>query len=350
MHNTHSNFTTPRTRHARARRTLLACSALLAALSLAIQALAPAAHAVEPSAPGKPPAPVKPAPAPVKPPVPVKDPLVVVKAFRAALNTPTVRSAVNAEVLRQVRTVRPKAIVNGRWITPIDLSRVYGIPAVKNAMLGGLAGHPVGGVLGNLPRDWILARYGIALTPNQVASLVMGDLARDIMASVGVDAFKNQMTDVVGVDDIIVLVVWGIAAAYVGYEAGDAIGQAMYDPVDPHTGRYVDDPLADPDGDGIPNKDDPDDDNDGVPDQYDAYPYDPNRSICDCRGGFERIPMNVIGFTNRGSEEIMNGLILPGYRMALQAFQARQTVAVGPLLSVGGRTFGLHMAFPPGIR
>ncbi len=348
MHSADVNLTTPRTRHARTRWTL-ACLALIAALSLAILALAPAAHAVEPSPPVKPPAPVKLAPAPVKPPAPVQDPLVVVKAFRAALNNPTVHSAVNAEVLRQVRTVRPKAIVNGRWVTPIDLSRVYGIAAVKNVMLAGLAGHPVGGLLGNLPRGWLVARYGLALTPTQIASLVMPDMARDLMASVGVDAFRQHRTDVFGVDDLIELAIlagWGAVAAYEGYEAGTWWAT----PDDPNTGLKIDDPNADPDGDGIPNKDDPDDDNDGVPDNYDAYPYDPTKSFCNSCGGTGPIPTIAIGFDNRLSEEIMGGVILPGYRMAFQAHKARQTVAVGPLLNVGGRTFGLHVAFPPGIR
>lgn len=326
------SLTTPRTGHGRTRWAAV-CLARLAALS-AILVLAPAAHALEPSAP-------------VKPQTPVKDPLVVVKAFRDALNSPPVRSAVDGEVLRQLRTVRPIAIVNGRWVTPIDLSRVYGIPAVKNVMLAGLAGHPVGGLLGNLPRDW--PRYGLALTPNQVASIVMPDMVRDLMASVGVDAFRQHRTDVFGVDDVVELValaVWGGIAFYEGYEGGTYLAT----PDDPHTGRKIDDPLADPDGDGIVNKDDPDDDNDGVPDNYDAYPYDPTKSFCNSCGGGGPIPTIAIGFDNRFSEQIMGGVILPGYRTAFQAFQARKTVAVGPLLNVGGRASGLQMVFPPGVR
>ncbi len=327
MNNTTLNLTTPRsTPHGR-KRWIRMISALLSVIYLNATVLATGVYARE--QPGQSSGPLS------------ADARMVLKAYRTALNQPAVRSASQAETLRQLRTRRPIAFVNGYWVTPIDMSQIYGNSSIRGAMLAALGAHPVGSRLGNVTREDLGARFGLAYSPNQFAHMMIGDLAKDFMSMPGVRAAYSHRTDfgwLVG----LFLVACGFAFG-VGLGIADQYFQI---PTDPHTGLPISDPKADPDGDGKTNDVDDDDDGDGWSDDQDAAPLDPNEHICfSCVGA--GIP--GIAFTNRLSEQTM-GVVINGYRMAIQANRAGQTVALGSLPAGGGLAVRLGVAFPAEIR
>jgi hypothetical protein len=210
-------------------------------------------------------------------------------AFRAALAQPTVRTAVKAEFLRQLRINRPVALIDGYWVTLIDMGKVYDVPAVRAGLLTNL---PAGSGIQVDAAILDPGRLGISFTPGQLGSIT-GSMARDLMASLGVDAMKTKITDLLGP-----LILGGLA--------GMAIAGTLMLPTLADNSTWADwigygnntnqpgpppppyDPYGDPDGDGQQNYKDNDDDNDGYPDgdpdtgQIDEYPEDPDRHICDC--------------------------------------------------------------------
>ena len=227
----------------------------------------------------------------------------VALAYRDALRQAPVRDASRTEILRQLRTNRPIGFVNGMWVTPIDMSRVYASAAVRSELPARLGGVPAGAALENLlPRD----RIGLAFTPNQFADGVLGDVTGDITESLAGDRFAANATGIAipaavggSAGGLVVVISVGVAASVVGNYLYDWL---TADPAaDPNTGLPMDDPNADPDGDGVPNRLDGDDDDDGVGDDEDSYPHDPKQSICMCgRGG-----MTAAVFTNSFSRDLM---------------------------------------------
>lgn len=263
--------------------------------------------------------------------------IAVARSFRAALGNPAVRSAVSQGIRQQLRTRRPIAFVKGHWVSIVDLSRVYGNATVRAAMLAGLAGNPVAGQLANLGRGNLEARLGVVFTPSQLGSLVLGDMTTDIMASAALQAFQTHATDIFGVDDAIVIAfVVGVAASAVVAIADHYLNDPS-GPIDGHTGLPIDDPDADPDGDGTPNRLDGDDDGDGTSDDSDSYPYDPKESICG--GSISTCGSGVaVAFTNVQSQTIMAAILT-----TLTSRGAPGIVSVSP--SVGGMA-GMSVVFP----
>jgi hypothetical protein len=170
------------------------------------------------------------------------------------------------------------------WVIPVDLGRVYGAAPVRSALLAGLGPNGPALVEGAMLDP---GRIAVGFTAAELGSLVMGDIVKDIAGSLAQGALRDNMTGVVGVDDvmIIMLVTGGtfLAGAAIR-EWWDDSGADAGDDVPPRFNPADYDPNADPDGDSKPNYQDDDDDGDGVNDEEDAYPDDPSRSICDCSG------------------------------------------------------------------
>jgi hypothetical protein len=191
--------------------------------------------------------------------------------------------------LRQLRVNRPVALIEGSWVTLIDMGKVYGVPAVRTALVTNL---PAGGGIQVDAAILDPGRLGISFTPGLVGS-IMGPMAKDVMASLGVDAMKNKMTE-----GVLVLILAGLAGVGAGTALmlptlvdgstwADWIGYGN-DTDDPGPPPPPYDPNADQNVNGVPNSQDDDDDGDGYDDwnpdtgEGDEYPEDPNRHICDC--------------------------------------------------------------------
>ncbi len=203
----------------------------------------------------------------------------VAAAFREALGQPAGRAAVRAEVLRQLRRNHPAALVSGLWVTPADLGSILAAPAVRvvlTAKLGTAGLRTVDAMIADPSR-----RIGLILTPSWLGPLLMGDLARDILASMGVEAARNQRTDVAAVDDVLLvtMALFG-AGLIIGLWGGELIHHWLDPAPDPAPPPF--NPNADLDGDGLPNYKDDDDDGDGYNDEDEHYPDDSTRHICDC--------------------------------------------------------------------
>lgn len=210
-------------------------------------------------------------------------------ALRTALGKPVVQSAVRTELLRQLRTSRPIAVLSGSWVSVINMAGVYAVPAVRAELVTALGanGLQLLGAASAPPTSLTLAFTRISL-----GRILMPNV-QGIERSLGVDAFKSHVTEgllgdigggaLAGVHiimypvDLVLGYVDDAVAAVV--EAGANVGESAAN----NTGSY--DPNADPDGDGIANWKDDDDDGDGVTDQQDNYPSDPKKSICDCGRG-----------------------------------------------------------------
>jgi len=209
------------------------------------------------------------------------------------------------------------------WAIPVDLGLVYALSPVRSALTSAL------GANGEITLNGAIVdpgRIAISFTSQQLGSLMLGEIVKDIAGSFAKGALQNKMTEVVGVDDVMIvcLVAGGafLAGAAIrewwdGSNAGSNSGSnngwnpAAYDP------------NADPDGDGKPNGQDDDDDGDGVPDEEDYYPDDKNRSICDCsgRGGI---------FYGGVGKEVVNTVFAA---MGQAKIQLRNSIAVGAVQS-----------------
>jgi len=261
----------------------------------------------------------------------------VAQAFRAALRNPAVQTAARGEILSQMRSKRPVAFVQGSWVTLIDMSRVYSNATVRAAMLPSLRSKVLAGQLGNLPASNANIRVAFAVIPNQFGADILGNHLGKFRASLGSGSASELLA--LNATDNAILVAFGVGVV------ASLAAAVIYDfatgpdgPVDGHTGLEIDDPNADPDGDGTPNRLDSDDDGDGVPDEEDNYPYDPNASICmDCGG------MRIALFSTT-SADVMTTSVLNAYQAVAQR-QASQVVSLG---ATGAATIGVQ--FPPSVR
>jgi hypothetical protein len=229
--------------------------------------------------------------------------------------------------------------VNGQWVTLVDLSLVYGNAAVHGPMVASLGSNPLAGQLANLGQNDLAARIGVVFTPNQVATLAVGDVIKGISGSLAGKLFESHATDVVAIDDILVAflvsatasVVVAMIDSYLIHPSG---------PSDGASGLPIDDPNADPDSDGIPNRLDSDDDGDQVDDADDQYPYDPKASICG--GSMRGCGASVVAFTNGQSQAILGAVLT-----SLASTTSAGVVALKP--SVGQQP-GVSIGFPAVIR
>jgi hypothetical protein len=232
-------------------------------------------------------------------------------ALKTALANANVRNAVRSEVLRQLRVRRPLAMVNGHWVSMVDLAPAYQAAGVRPALLAALGTN--GPQLVDQARV-SADRLTLVFTPATFGQIVLPEFASDITATLGVEAFTNHMTGIGPVVVIIVVAASGLGllamAADLAWNIWERAAMA-YNDYTTSTG-----PTKDFDGDGIANKDDKDDDNDGTPDEDDNYPYDPTRTICDCGR-----PALSFLTTNAGD-------VLPSFVSALNATQAQRAKAV----------------------
>lgn len=196
-------------------------------------------------------------------------------AFLTALAQPAVSAAAKAEIQRQLRVNRPMAFISGTWVSLVDLGRVYGHPGVRAAITASLGQS--GPTLVNAA---ILdpGRIVLAFTPQQLGQLMMGEITKDLAASMAPGALQGNVTDGLLIEVLVMMGVTIVVTALVV----EVLHHHMESDPDPTPTPPAYDPDADDNGNGIPNYMDTDDDGDGYADGQDAYPNDPNRHICDC--------------------------------------------------------------------
>lgn len=272
---------------------------------------------------------------PVRPPVAAPVPtLQVMSAYRAALSQPLVRGAVDAEIRRQLRTIRPIAFVNGYWITPIDISAVYAQAPVRASLVNTLR-HIQGGLL---TLDAVVTgRTDVALvfTPNQLADVIQIPRA-DVTRMMGLDALRVRAVDGYlnpqpsGAN---VFAVWGYLK-----EAFNWMAAWWQNHKNEQQQKKTRDNCQDkgPDGDC---------DGDGTRNGDDACPYDP-----DCKhekGSFVGcVIVTCQTFTTEHSVE---------FESIIQQIttQIRQAGPANQIMPLGQGTMGqasIGIVFPPGIR
>jgi hypothetical protein len=258
----------------------------------------------------------------------------VMSAYRAALNQPAVRSAADAEIRRQLRTIQPIAFVNGVWVTPIDVSAVYSQAPVRASLMNYLQGVP-GGLQGL--NTMVAGRTDVALifTPNHLADMLQIPRA-DVMRMLGVDALRVKATDgylnpqTSGVN---VYAAWGyIKEAFNWMAAWWQNHQNEKQQQKTRDNCQDKGPTGDCDGDGVSNEDD-------------ACPYDP-----DCKhekGSFVGcVIITCQTFTTNMSLE---------FESVIQQIttQIRQAGPAGQITPLGQTAMGqpsIGIVFPPGIR
>lgn len=248
-------------------------------------------------------------------------------ALKTALADMNARNALQAEVLKGLRARRPLAIVDGYWVSLVDLKTAYEAGPVRARLLAALG--PSGMQL--ITEAGVSAdRFVLVFTPARFGQIVIPDFSRDLTASLGVKAFTNHVT---GVGPLVVAIVLGATGTFVlgmvvdlAWNIWERAAMAYNDYVTA-TG-----PNQDYDGDKIPNKDDPDDDDDKVPDDEDNYPYDPLRSICDCgRPATSLLKTNTLE-------------VLPAFLSALRTAVASKTNVIS-LGAIGGGQLRFTLAF-----
>jgi len=194
----------------------------------------------------------------------------VAAALKTALAKPAVKNAVRAEVLRQLRSQHPIAVISNAWVTVVKLGPVYAIPSIRTELVSSLGSN------GSQLIDAAGGGLAIAFTAASLGRLLMPDIVRDVEAAIGVDALKGHITEGL-IGDLVGAALDGVDGVVDWNDQG--ILQETFDFVT----KYG--PSGDWDQDGIANWRDDDDDNDGVKDDKDRFPRDSSKSICDCGRG-----------------------------------------------------------------
>lgn len=251
-------------------------------------------------------------------------------ALRKALADANVRNAVRSEVLRQLRVRSPLAIVNGYLVSGIDLKPVYQAPGVRPALLAslGVNGPQLineAGVSGD--------RLTIVFTPAGLGQIVLPEFMADITSTLGVDALRTQMTDFVVGPVLLIFVLAGTGFGLTAMIADTILNIWEHSVLAYNDYKQVWGPNADPDNDGLKNKDDPDDDGDGYNDDKDNYPHDASKHICDCG-------RPAASFSGSAA-----GDILPSLIAALNATQAQSARAFSLGALAPGRSNTLAVIF-----
>lgn len=238
-------------------------------------------------------------------------------ALKTSLANGNVRNAVRAEVLRQLRVRRPLAVVNRYLVSAIDLAPVYQAAGVRPALLTALGAN--GPQLIDQARV-SADRLMIVFTPAAFGQIVMPQFTADMTATLGVNALKNHMTDV---GPLVVAVVLGLAGTGILIEITESIAAFLdwlfrEDPPECSDNG----PTGDCDGDGVQNSED-------------DYPFDKDKSICDCGR-----PRAAISLTTSAA-----GDVLPSLVNLLNATQAQRAKAVSLGAIVLGQSAVLGLVF-----
>jgi hypothetical protein len=237
----------------------------------------------------------------------------LVSAYRDALSDRRVASAASAVLTGQIAANRPLGAIEGHWLVPLDMRAVYNHPDVRPALVDRLGKEFGAGALPDHP----FASVGLAIIGDQVYGEIASDLARlDRYRDLAFDALTSKLDTA-----------WPV---WTGYVVGDLLAEGAHYLWDYFTEEpeptSIDDPRADPDGDGLRNEIDGDDDGDHVEDRKDRYPYDPSSSICDqCSGYGGTRPPRLAGFWATGTVDLE--------RMSLVAWSA---FTVGQALPLDG--------------
>lgn len=226
-------------------------------------------------------------------------------ALKTALASANVQNAVKAEVLRQVRVRRPCALVNGYWVTVIDLAPVYQAAGVRPALLGSL------GVNGpQLINDAAISadRLMLSFTPAAFGQVVLPQFTAAITNTLGVNALRGRMTDIAPLVMIVVLAGSGFITTVSLADSFAAFLDWLFREDPPECADNGD--TGDCDGDGVQNSED-------------DYPFDKDKSICDCGR-----PRAAISLTTSAAGDVLQSLVR--IQNATQAQSAR-AVSLGAL-------------------
>ena len=270
-------------------------------------------------------------------------------AFQSALRSTTTRDALRAIVMQQLRTTKPIAFVKGHWVVPIDVAAVYGNANIRTAIVTQLGASPLAGRLSQVATFGMADRLGLAFVPNQFGNQFIGVSVAGLRQTLAEAAFLQNGTDMMpgdviegaqaGVTGALVIlrgtgeVLGGIADAFTNWWTGGG-------PKDPNTGLQLDDPSADPDGDGVPNRLDGDDDGDGTPDKDDQAPHDPGTQICfDCMGRTA-----ALTFTNASAAGVLQ-TVFNAYTAAKQTASANRAISLGTAARVSGQLVSIQVGF-----
>jgi hypothetical protein len=267
---------------------------------------------------------------------------ILLDAYRVALAKPAVRRIARDEIHRQLTKNRPLLFVEGYWIVPIDMSKVYQNLSVRSALKASIAkgnGKPgrLTQNLSNLELGTKLTNdiglttaesaLGLAILPMRRSPILNVNAELDkLLASMGFgkDAFEQSITDIFGIDDIVVI---GVGLTLLG---AAAIGYLLVENAPPPPESVFSD-SGDMDHDGIANADDDDVDGDGFKNKDDRQPFDEKTHICDCGnlGG----PTRIVGLSTKFTVELATSAINMLNMTKLESVRANT-------ISLGSTAFG----------
>ncbi len=233
------------------------------------------------------------------------------EAYRAALARPEVRTASRAEIRRQLRSNPPVAMVEGYWVTPVDLYHLLEVAT-------------------GLEPDGTHRLVAFAFTTGWLGDRIplpyVGDVhVGDPRGDAGAGAHPPEIVLVPARDPAEVVL------DYLPTPSGPGGETECY--------YFCGDPAQwDFDGDGTVNSADRDDDGDGVPDHRDAYPYWPQKSSCECG---ER---DFVGFTEKFSSQ-MTELVLAAHDRLGRGAEEEPAVT---LAAVGEEQAAIRLLLPDG--
>ncbi|MDH3456816.1 MAG: hypothetical protein OER90_08245 [Gemmatimonadota bacterium] len=229
------------------------------------------------------------------------------EAYRAALARPEVRTASRTEIRRQLRANPPVALLEGYWVSPVDLHHVLEVAA-------------------GLEPDGTHRLVAFAFTTGWLRDRIplpyVGDFHGHGAPGAGASPPEIVLVPVREPSDIVL--------EYLPPPPGPGETECYY---------FCGDPAQwDFDGDGTVNSADPDDDDDGVPDRRDAYPYWPPKSSCDCG---ER---DFVGFMEKFSSQITE-LVLAAHDRLGRGVDEEPAVS---LAAVGDDQAAIRLLLPDG--
>lgn len=221
-------------------------------------------------------------------------------AYRYQLVSIEVQQASRDEILRQLRTQPPLALLDGYWVSPIDLLRLLDVAAgLDRADFAAEEPRRPGA-----PRDLVAFAFTPGRLKDRVPLPYVGDFEGGTDRSAG--ELKLAIVPFKDAEEVVV--------EYLPPPLQLAEAECYY---------FCGEPTEwDFDGDGELNAVDADDDDDGVPDMADAYPYWAGGSDCDCGDG------DFIGFTEKFSSQVTS-VILAAYELLRQPLREGQAVSIG---------------------
>jgi hypothetical protein len=230
--------------------------------------------------------------------------------YRQRLITDERATGSREEIFHQLRLHPPLAVIEGYWVTAVDLVRAF--ERMEGADSAALPAEEPGEV-GTLP-------YLVALA-------FVPQAARDQipLPSVGpLERFERphepDIDPETSLPEILVVPAIDAANAFLEYLPPP---YPVSETEEPPCYYFCGDPSEwDFDADGVPNATDPDDDGDESPDAEDAFPYWPGGASCDCGES------DFVGFTEKFSREVAAGIV-SAYERLRRSDRQEQWVSFG---------------------